>query len=243
MAKTSLDIRRLKKDLQALIDFASGEGLALAKKAVADPSLSFEDLSSRFPGDLITLVLALLEPTAYELLWKDSPQRVRKLLQQAKRMAVEHLASLSTHPALVQRVRKEIETREAKKPSAIKLNYVKGLNISRFWCDKNDKIQPLVRLGFRGPNDEALLDSTMDWDDLTFLAGALVEVIREEFERLADFRHKDITLIQEKQAIAKRREKMENDVRKIRELANPLGLAGLPHKKAAQKDAPKGAGE
>lgn len=229
--------KELDKVLNKFFEFVSSAKLAAAVKALEDKNTSFDALLEIVPISVVGLLLNLLDDKAYEALREGCDPEGRGELQRARELAQKDLGALESHPAVVDRVKKRsVPERE----TAIKLKKVHGLTIAKYWKqDKEGKLEPIVRIGFRDIHNRSLLDSTFNWNDLTFLAGSLIEVFREEIERSETVANADLLNIPDemKPRIAERLRKLESDLSLIRDLDQSLGLLGLEER--AGEDAGK----
>lgn len=103
------------------------------------------------------------------------------------------------------------------------------------------KLVPALRLGLGDKDDHVLLDTTLAWNDLVFVAHVLVAAAAQEFQEWTNLMNNEMLSIPDPEAIGKRILRMEEDIAKLKSLAPTYGIdlkacaAALEHEKESAR--------
>ena len=180
-AKINTGIKKLDDDLQALFDVVSSDKLQEIKAAIANPSLSEDELFAVVPQAIVRVLLALREPSSYRSLMGQVPAEAKPILEKAKEAVEKHFSDVLKHPGILCRFSPPGTAEEAS-PLLEALNVILGLDHFSSWTGTPPKMRPVSRLVFLSTDDRVILDSLCDWDDLLQLVRSIIEILCCEME-------------------------------------------------------------
>ncbi len=222
------------KSFYSLIDDSTR--LEASIKAFKNYDLSLKELTKIVPPPAIPLIITLLGDKTYKFLLQNFPKVDQSIFEEARKLAKQHFPRVPEHPAAQELMRNIAASQEkakidAEKIFSIRENKIKSIDYNRLWQQVDDKLIPIIRIGFRGIENESLLDSTLEWDSLTFLAQAFIELLREEFERAQKIVKPQKIINIDKKKIEENLKRMITDLHKIKKLGSVYGIELNPKKK------------
>lgn len=220
-------IARLDEDLQVLFDFCGGAKLETFRNAVADRAISEERLSGLVPQAVVNLTL-LVTAGDFEAVSLKASEAGRHALQRAKALVEENFSQLWAHPT-GRRVLLEAAPKAAKRPGpnplADSLHIISSITSLHLYAGTPPELIPLVRVALESQAGALLLDTMMDWNDLSYVASRLLSLLARSMEQartLADSGQLDIAAIKTK--VQTRLEEAQESLGQIKRLAPHYGI-------------------
>lgn len=248
----STGIDQLDEDLRSLFDFCNADRLADLHKALEDKEVSTDDLADMIPEGVLSLVLAC-QPGQYDELWETVQEGARPTLQEAKQLVAEHLTVLLEHPKakllLTRAVRSALEKAKRTKahPLEKSFNVVTGVASITLYLGTPPELRPSQRVAFTSSDGRLLLDTVMDWDDMTYVVGNLIHTLAERMDEAKVLQEKgQLEEIPEKikGKLARRFTEIQTHLRTIVQLAPFYGIeleemADAPSEESVQPSPPE----
>ena len=228
----STGIPGLDEDIRSLFEFCETENLPKLRKALETQGVSADDIVKMVPEGVVRLVLGL-GPGQYGVLLDKVGEGGRPALEKAKRLVDENLGVLSEYPkgraVLKKGVERLVEGAEHAEESALAtaLNTVRGVSALATYVGTPPELVPCLRVALTAKHNRLLLDTLMDWDDLTHVTGNLTELLAEamaEAKLLAEKGQLAEIPERTKTKLAQRLNEMEAHLRTIRQLAPFYGI-------------------
>jgi hypothetical protein len=222
--RPSTGIADLDSDLAELFDLVDDEPrLAEAKEAIADPKTSLESLREHMPAGVMRLASFLIDLEAQSKALADiEDAKTREALTKASELVRMHLSGLANRPTIVAEMRREL-TQELKGRNDAD-NAIAGIQSEPIWTEERDALEPSVLLRFRGAGGELLLASKLDWDDLTFLIGALSRVLQSHMTKSEPLVEAGLLSVPDARSIAERLDSAVEALAGVRELGKKFGI-------------------
>jgi hypothetical protein len=196
--------------------------LAAAKRAVANESLSLQELSSSLPRTAIRVILDLLDADDFSTIAPHvKEEKGRRTLQRAFELAKEHFGRLYGHRAVVREMRRQMASGAEDSLEG----RISGVGWTANWQDVGGKLAPAGLLRLQDRADKVVLTSPLDWDDLAFLIAALCRHFAAHMEKSKSILDAGLLIIPDAERIAQRIQQASQDMRRIEELGGLLGLA------------------
>ncbi len=155
------------------------------RKAIADRTLARKDFEKIVPLHLAKLAFATTS-RGFKSSLDESPQRIRSLLLKAKTLIKKNFSDILQHPAANAMVEDSarLGPQERKGPMD-QGSEINALNWYFVWggIEGPPKLRPGVHLFFRNTDKKLLLESQMDWSNLSFLASSLAGIFRILMEK------------------------------------------------------------
>ena len=234
MAKRQFDTGReeLDRDLTLLFEVTSEEeALANIQAALANETLSVEDLNKVLPGRLWGLLARLWTPSHYQQLLDNTSVEARPDIEEARRIVVQHLTDLFRHPAYVAAfavlAAKGLEAEKGDEGSSHlwdSLRVISGIAHVPSWDGPQPHFEPAVRVLFFDDGKKVLLDTTADWDTLLFLARSLAEIFAKQLKSGENLVEHIELEAKEKNKLASNLRKLESVLERIKKLAPVYGI-------------------
>ena len=99
---------------------------------------------------------------------------------------------------------------------------------------------PAVRMGLRERRKKLLLDTTVDWDDVLFLAAGLVTLLAEQFERWESLQEGGQLELPDREEMSEKIGRLEASLKRVKKLAPSYGVkmasAGEQDESAGRED-------
>jgi hypothetical protein len=149
--------------------------LAAAKAVIADEEASPEKLKSAVNAAVIRISLVLSDPETAQALMEQVPESARPSVEKARDIVKENLAGIEKHPAIVRLMKTELAKRTGHREDL--KNRIVRVKWEPLWQDNKNKLTPTARVSFLDEQDELVLDSTLDWDDLAFLMRSCARIL------------------------------------------------------------------
>ena len=220
--KQRTGIEALDRDIDALLALRGTEELRKLQAVLNNDNSSINDISTYVPENALNLAFFLSDSEKFQEISKEVPDEGKQLLQNARKFIVDELSALRVHPAVVDQLFRQVQSKseEENNRSVIRLNTIAGFTPSRLWFQRDDDVfEPILRVGFKDVNNESLLDSTMDWDDLSFVVNALLTYMKKDFERGLPFSKTNDVVIQGKKKIGRRLAAMKVNIEALTAMA------------------------
>ena len=155
-------------------------------RVLADHNISAEKFFSVIPMQVAEIALLLRTPLLSQAFTAQVPSAARELIDSAKAAARDNLIGIEEHPVVTNLIQDKVRARSGEdtdaKPGA--LTELNSIRASQMWLDTKSGITPIVWVLVDDVKTRALLRGTFDLDDLSFLTGALVELLRDELKRV-----------------------------------------------------------
>lgn len=209
-------LKELDADLNELFRICESKKLANIKKAIANKTLSNDDFRKVVPESLLRLAASLPYPQ-FNLLLENVHEGSIPLIKRAKSLIEEHFGDLFEHKA-AKSLLKNMGKSEGKGESLADKT-ISGIGYYCSWAGSPPKLIPVVHIGFKNKNGKILFDSTLDWEDLSFLLEALAEVLAgllDKGKSLAEAKQIDLS---DAQKTGERIRKTLEEFEKIKKLA------------------------
>lgn len=210
-------IKGLDKDLKVLFDICESKKLVTIKNAIANKKISNDDFAKVVPESLVRLALALTGPQ-FNLFLDDVYKNSIPLVKQAKSLIEKHFGNLFENEAAKSLLKKHTEEPEDKGESLAD-KVISRVSHYRVWEGNPPELTPAVHIGFKNKKGKILFDSTLDWEDLSFVLEALAEVLAgllDKGKSLAKDKQIDLS---DAQKVGERIRKTLEEFEKIKKLA------------------------
>jgi hypothetical protein len=189
---TLTGITKLDEDLKGLFEFAESKKLDEAKRVLSDPKSSFEDLIGNLGKPVIRLAIALQNDLKYGVLLHKCSLEARESIERARNLVKEHLSKVPSHPAVIAKAVEStedgdgVEQDKGEQVSSLGLNPISRITPAPILFRlKSGKIAPSVRIGLvNSRQNERLLDTTLDWEDILFVLAAFMEILADELDHV-----------------------------------------------------------
>jgi hypothetical protein len=222
--RISTGIKELDADLQVLAEAVSADRLPEIKAAIANPDLSEDELFSVVPQGLFRLIVLLREPVAYHSLLSRTPKEAKQQLDKARETVERHFSDILKHPSLTRFFSAPGLQREEISPLVGALNIINAVNHYSGWIGSPPKLQPSTRLALFGVDDQVLLFSTCDWDDLLFLVASIADILVCEMEQGRPLAELQMVELLDRDKMVSRLQEIEKSLEKIKLLGRLYGL-------------------
>jgi hypothetical protein len=196
----STGIKRLDNDIRFVLESEAAGTLSTQCKPFADHSLSLDALQAAVPEPVFRLTLALWAKVGFELLLEDIPEASRPVVAAARDCIVRYVLDLESHPALQEAGKTELRKLRQKKEDEdepLRLDTISSIGHVPTYTGDPKALRPGIRAAFRNSKGKLLLDSMLWWDDILFVARAMLEICSEEMNDAASLHEAKILKIDE----------------------------------------------
>lgn len=180
------------KEIQSACDFLSGENVKNLQHLLSKKDTPQSDFLALLSPPQLTLISSL---TSEEVeLSGDYPIQVREKLTLLKKLALEKVPDIFTHPSIVQIVSEAIANSEfesAEEELQKEWNRVMQITASYWYGGEPGALDIWTRLSFKGLNDSLLLETTASFRDVTFLASNLIGLLKNNLSRAIALQERD----------------------------------------------------
>lgn len=220
----------LDRDLTLLFEITSEEeARANIQAALANETLSVEDLNSALPRGLWPLLTFLRTPSRYQWLLDNTSDQARHDIEEARKVVEEHLTDLFKHPAYLEVVNAGAKVEEADEEEGSShlqdtFRVISGIAHVPSWDGPQPHFQPAVRVLFFDDGKKVLLDTTADWDTLLFLARSLAEIFAEQLKSGKNLVEHIKVDASEREKLARNLTKLKDALERIKKLAPIYGI-------------------
>ncbi len=225
----------LERDLKLVLELGSSIDFPKIKAAATDLQLDLELMKEIVPAELISIAWFMQQEESFEAAVRSASPEGVKLLEQTKAFIEKEFPEFSHHPIFeeLEGIAEGVQRSRAPKLPPFKFNAVTSVASMPLWNQASEQaISPIVRLGMKGLDNKILLDSTIDWDDLSFLCNTIVRVLRDEFKRVLPFSKMVEVQIVEKDAIAERLAAIKQLIAETEALGLELGIRAVEDAKS-----------
>ena len=210
--------KKLDKDLTDLFELLEGGELPRLRAGLAKGTLTKAEFSDLFPNGALRLAVALIDPANYKHIAKEENSQALKVFEEARDGVSRELSNVLMHP-LAREQRVSIlagRSRLEDSPLGDSFNRISYISHSLSWHGAPDALLPTVRVGFENAYKRLLLDSTLQIDDVSFVAMSLVEILTELMESGFDLAAKDRLGVSDSHLLEERLSVMEEYLAKAR---------------------------
>ena len=176
-------LKILDQDLKRLLEFGEAPDLQERLSRVTDPRLSVDEIVSIVPLSALRLAKGLLEidEDGYRQMRNGISTEAQPFLDRARQFAIDELAPVVRHPsvqALIEDVANQLTGTGPRISAATRLNVITGVSHAVFFIRDQDQFVPSVRVFVDAHDNKQLIDSTLELDDVAFLASGLVQALK-----------------------------------------------------------------
>lgn len=175
----------LDEDLQALFELLSeSTKVNTVKEAISDSSLTFEQFIDVVSPDIVRLSSSLLTKEKYAKLLKSLPENAIATVKKAKSMIEKNFGDILNHPAIKSILRdgQRDEKSETETLTGDAFNTIEDITWVQTWRKTRSGLLPTARLGLQNNRGKILLDSTLDWEQLSYMIYRLMQVFSNLLE-------------------------------------------------------------
>ena len=218
LVKSRTGIKGLDADLRELFAICKDkEKLNTIKQAIANKDILSEEFSKIVPKILITLSLVLAGPQFIILLEQINEEAVGSV-KEAKSLIEKHFGNLFENENAKSMLRSEVTTEERGHIESLADETIRGIAHYFIWEDDPPELTPAVRMAFKNRKKKILLNTRLDWDDVSFLLQGLSEIFVELLEKgkpLAELGQLDLSY---SQRVSKNIEETLGNLQKMKEI-------------------------
>lgn len=217
---------QLDSDLTDLFAVLEGEVLPRIKDGLAKNTLTKAELGSLFPRGAFKLSVALSSAPNYALIVTGKSKQARGVIDNARDLVSKELKDLLTHPIAVERLRglESEDAQDEKSPLGENLNSISRTEHAHMWFGTPEALVPAVRIGFISRSRRLLLDSTLQLDDLAFVAVTMVKILAEMMERAEKLARDKRINVGDADKLGDRLRTIEEHLTKAKKLAHVYGI-------------------
>ena len=215
--KLSTGIKGLDADLQELFAICEDKKkLDTIKQAIANKDISSEEFSKIVPKVLITFSLFLTGPQFIFFL-DDINEGAVGLVKEAKSLIEKHFGNLFENEN-AKSMLKKMTGGEREYEESLADETISGIAHYLIWEDVPPELTPAVRMAFKNRKKKILLNTRLDWEDVTFVLRGLSEIFVELLEKgkpLAELGQLDLSYYPK---VVKNVEETLGNLRKMKEI-------------------------
>lgn len=214
---------KLDKDLTDLFGVLDGGVLPRIKEGLAKGSLTKARFRDLFPDGALVLAVGLTSIPNYEHIVKGEDDQSRALIDEARDRVTEELSEVLKHPVTVERC-VDISTggnEQTVSPLRESFNCIATISHTLSFNGTPDALLPGVRVGFISPSSRLLLDSTLNINDVSFLAETIVKIMTEVMQSAFDLARENRLDTAGGEKLLERLSKMEANLSKAKEFVSP----------------------
>lgn len=186
MPRTSTGLPDLDRDLRFLEALADESLRNL--DTLADTADDAKSLQGAIPPTLIRLTAALGFDDTYAIVEGQCQASSRAALRSARDRLRRLAPSLLARPEVTE-LHIAISAGAGEPRAALPLRTISGISRLSLFTRRDEHFYPLIRFAFLDERQQPMLDSTGDWSDWLFLAGALVSNVTDELEKARSLQH------------------------------------------------------
>ncbi len=211
-------IKGLDDDLRELFAICGDKKkLDAIKQAIADKDISSEDFEEIVPKTLITFSVFFNGPQFIFLLDEINKEAVG-LVKKAKSLIEKHFGNLLENENAKSMLKKKMTEKQQDDSESLADEAIRGIEHYLIWEDEPPELTPAVRMAFGNEKRKILLNTRLDWEDLSFLLKSLSEIFVELLEKgksLAELGQLDLS---DSQKVVKNIEKTLENLQKMKEI-------------------------
>jgi hypothetical protein len=175
-------IKSLDVDLRELFTICDDKNkLSNIKKAIANKNVSSEEFSKIVPESLIRLSIYLTGSQFAIALEKINKEAV-DLVKKAKSLIEKHFANLFENKIAKSILTKKV-TEEGEHVESLTDEVIRGFGYYFMWENDPPELQPAVRLSLKNRKRKILLNTRLDWEDLSLFLKNVSEIFVELLEK------------------------------------------------------------
>jgi len=208
---------QLDADLKEFFEICKSDKLEAIKEAISNEGLSSAEFGEIVPNSLIRLV-GILSGVQFNFLVESMRKESIPLLREARSLMEEHFGNLLEHKAAREALRKDIKASLDSEESMADKS-ISAVTFFHTFAGSPPELIPAVKIAFKNKKGKILLDSYLDWEDLSFLLKAFSRVLVELLEAgkaLVDLNQLDLS---DAEKVGESLTKTLSRLRKITELA------------------------
>ncbi len=214
----STGIKGLDGDLRELYAICEDKKrLDTIKQAIANKDISSEEFSKVVPKVLVTLSLFLAGPQ-FVIVMDEINKDASDSVIEAKSLIEQHFGNLFTNKNAKSMLKSIVTTKEQDHIESLADETIQGIAHYLIWEDEPPELTPAVRMAFKSRRKKILLNTRLDWGELSFLwkslSGILVELL-EKGKTLAELGQIDLS---DSQDISKHIEEVLGNLQKMKEI-------------------------
>jgi hypothetical protein len=220
MAKGQINtgIDGLDSDLRQLFEVVGTEKGREIKEAIADYSLTTEQLFDVVPLAILRLTWGLRDPEVFKGLLDRIPEEAKPQLKEAKDIIEYQFVDILKHPAALPSLRSEEHRPLESLNEIVAVSYIPG------WAGSPPQMRPASRLFILGAGDRILLDSACSWDDLLYLAETITRILACEMKDGLELARLKLVKLPGKAVMQRRLRNLEKNLQLIKNRGRPFGL-------------------
>lgn len=181
--KIKTGIKGLDDDLRELFAiFEDKKKLNTIKKAIANKDISSKEFIKIVPEVLIRLS-HFLAGSQFEILLEKVDRGAIDLVQEAKSLIEKHFGNLSENKIAKSMLERAMTKEEREHIESLTDETIQGIAYYLIWEDDPPELTPAVRIAFKNRKRKILLNTRLDWDDLSFLLRVLSGIFVELLEK------------------------------------------------------------
>jgi hypothetical protein len=232
--KIRTGIEQLDEDLIGLFELCDDNNrLDAVKNAIANKDITTEEFAKIVPESIVRLSVALNGPQYNLFLLEKIREDSISLVEQAKNLLDKHFPNLFENKAAKSTLKKEMaEPPESEESLADKV--ISGVGYYCKWDGAPPKLTPAIHISFKNKKRKILLDSVLEWDDLSFvvetLTGAFVDLL-EKGKALVELGQLDLS---EAAKVGERIGRTFEDLEKVKKLAHSYKVKIVPPEKKTE---------
>ena len=215
--KLSTGIKSLDDDLRKLFKICENKKkLDTIKQAIANKDISSEEFSKVIPEVLIELSLFLVGPQFIILLDQINKEAIG-LVKKANSLIEEHFGNLFENKNTKSMLKKIAESKQDGGES-LDDEVIRRVGHYFLWENEPPILMPAVRMAFKNRKGKILLNTELDWEDLSFLLKKLSNIFVKLLEKgkpLAELEQIDLSYSQK---VLKNIEETLGNLKKMEEI-------------------------
>ena len=182
-----VDAQQVEQDLGLLLPVLEPARLEELARGLADQDLKEEDLDRLIPFRALRLASALSVPAYLSVILEGlNDPALKASLERARDAIAPLMSKVITHPTVVKRMGSEGAKSTTKQAPKITdafnvISRISHLPMS-ILSDSPERPKPVARVAFYG-QERLLLESTLEWDDLAFVAKALLTILNGQMRQ------------------------------------------------------------
>jgi hypothetical protein len=211
--------------LDAFHEFIRRADWQRVNQMIGNRAVAAEEFFAVIPKQVAELAVFLRTPLLYEAILARVPAVLRQSLEAAKSAADTHFVGIESHPATAEMIRRRAQTVgiTSRKDDAV-LTEFSGFEATPLWLESGEALVPAVTTTIRSAANKVLMRSTLDWDDLSFLAFVLVDLFKDELTRAGKMANSHAVHIANRAVIADRLSQMRSALDEVERLAPVLNI-------------------
>ncbi len=216
--KLSTGKKDLDDDLRELFAICEDKKkLDAIKQAIANKDISSEEFTEIVPKVLMKLLFLLGGPQFPILSGRINKEAVN-LVKEAKSLIEKHFGNLFENENAESLLRSEMMPKERDHIDSLADEVIGGIAHYLIWEDEPPELTPAVRMAFKKGRTKILLNTRLDWEDLSFFLNNLAEIFVELLEKgktLAELGQIDLSVSKE---VSKNIEETLGNLQKLKKI-------------------------